>query len=156
MSGPSPGSVEPASVTMRPMTMPSHVGRLSASRFLLGPVASVALLAGCLGSDPVEEQWDSRDPLPRCGSLQLQQGEDLEVDGRKELACLERAMDSGRGAELVVRYPTTEGDPVTDYYRVNPDGSTEVYTDSTQDAFGDQKWSVATCDEPRTVLDVNC
>lgn len=108
------------------------------------------------GSDPVEAQWESRESLPSCGSLHLQQGEELRADGKTELACMERAKDSGRGAELAVRYPTTEGDPVTDYYRVKPDGSTEVYTDSTQDAFSDQKWSFASCDQPNTVLDVHC
>jgi hypothetical protein len=80
----------------------------------------------------------------------------VEVDGKTELACLQRALDSGRGAELSVRYPTTEGDPVTNYYRVTADGSTEVYTDSTEDAFSDQRWSFASCDQPSTALDVNC
>ena len=91
-----------------------------------------------------------------CGSLQLQQDEELEVDGKTELACLESALASRRGAELTVRRPTTEGDPVTTYYRVTADGSTEVYTDSTQDAFSDRKWSFASCDHPEKVLDVNC
>ena len=141
---------------MRLMTMKASVGKPSASKFLLGPVACVALLAGCMGSDPVEEQWASRESLPSCGSLRLPSGEELQVFGKKELACLGRAIESGRGAELTVRYPTTEGDPITDYYRVTPDGSTEVYTDSTEDAFSDQKWSFATCNRPKTVLDANC
>lgn len=146
--------------TMRLMNMTASMRRTPGGK-LRGAVACGALLAGCTGcgsvtSDPVQEQWESRASLPSCGSLQLQQGEAVEVEGKAEVACLQRALDSGRGAELTIRFPTTEGDPVTDYYRVNPDGSTEVYTDSTQDAFGDQKWSVATCDEPRTVLDVSC
>ena len=141
---------------MRLMPMTTSVWRPAASKFLLGPVACVALLAGCMGSDPVEEQWASRESLPSCGSLRLHQGEELKVDGKAELACLGRAIKSGRGAELTVQYPTTEGDPITDYYRVTPDGSTVVYTDSTEDAFSDQKWSFATCDQPETVLDVNC
>ena len=141
---------------MRLMTMKAPVGRPSASKFLLGPVACVALLTGCMGSDPVEVQWASRESLPSCGSLRLQAGERLQVFGKTELACLRRAIDSGRGGELTVRYPTTEGDPITDYSRVTPDGSTEVYTDSTEDAFSDQKWSFATCNQPKTVLDVNC
>jgi hypothetical protein len=138
------------------MTMTASVWRPSAGKFLLGPVACIALLAGCMGSDPVEEQWASRESLPSCGSLRLRQGEQLKVDGKTEVACLGRAIESGRGAELTVRYPTTEGDPITDYYRVTPDGSTEVYTDSTEDAFSDQKWSFATCERPTTALDVNC
>lgn len=104
----------------------------------------------------MEAQWVGRGPLPSCGSLRLLQGEELKVDGKTELACLGRAIESGNGAELTVQYPTTEGDPITDYYRVTPEGSTEVYTDSTEDAFSDQNWSFAPCLRPKTVLDINC
>jgi hypothetical protein len=142
------------------MSMADCEGRSSAST-LLGAVACVALLAGCAGRgpmapDPVQKRWESRASLPSCGSLRLQQGEAVAVDGKTELACLQRALDSGRGAELTVRHPTTEGDPVTTYYRVTSDGVTEVYTDSTQDAFSDRSWSFASCDQPETVLDANC
>lgn len=121
----------------------------------------VLLLVGCVGcgpaaSDPIKERWESRAPLPSCGSLRLQQGELAEVEGKEEFACLQRALDSGRAAELAVTYPTTEGDPVTSFYRVLSDGSTEVYIDSTQDAFSDREWSFASCDRPETALDVNC
>jgi hypothetical protein len=109
-----------------------------------------------MGSDPVEKQWESRDSVPSCGSLRLQQGEELKVEGKKELECLGRALKAGRSAELAVQYPTAEGDPITDYYRVLSDGTTEVYTDSTEDANSDKKWSFATCDQPKSVLDVNC
>jgi hypothetical protein len=107
-------------------------------------------------SGPVRKQWESRESLPSCGSLELRQGEVIEVDGRTELACLQRALDEGRGAELSVRHPTTEGDPITNYYRVTVDGSTEVYTDSTQDAFGDRTWSFTSCGQPESVLDAEC
>ena len=80
----------------------------------------------------------------------------MKVKGRKELACLARALDSGKGAELAVRYPTTEGDPVAEYYRILPDGTTEVYVDSSKDVNSDQNWSFASCEEPKSVLDVNC
>ena len=106
--------------------------------------------------DPVQKRWESRASLPSCGSLSLQQGEAVEVDGKTELTCLGRALDSGRGAELTVQNPTTEGDPVVNYYRVTADGSTEVYIDSTQDAFSDRTWRFASCDKPESVLDVNC
>ena len=123
-------------------------------------VASWALLAGVtgcsLGSDPVESQWESRDSLTSCGSLRLGQMDTLEVDGKTEVACLQRALISREGAELVVRYPTTEGDPVTDYYRVTATGSTEVYTDATQDAFSDGKWHYGSCNDPKTALDLSC
>jgi hypothetical protein len=109
-----------------------------------------------MASDPVKKQWESRDSLESCGSLQLEQMQTLEVDGQEEVACLQRALESRTGAELKVRYPTTEGDPVTDFYRVTATGSTEVYTDATQDGFGDRKWSFASCEDPESALDVNC
>lgn len=145
---------------MRPMRMTASMLRSPTSK-LRRAVACGALLAGCTGcgsmtADPVQEQWESRASLPSCGSLQLQQGEAVEVDGKTEVACLQSALDSGGGAELTVRHPTTEGDPVTNYYRVTADGSTEVYTDSTQDAFSDRKWIFASCDQPETALDVSC
>ena len=56
----------------------------------------------------------------------------------------------------MVTYPTTEGDPITDYYRVLPDGSTELWSDGTADAFGDGTWDHATCADPQDVLDIAC
>lgn len=116
------------------------------------------LVAGCseLRGDPVRDQWEDRSSLPNCGEVALEQGERLEQEGRSELACLRAALDSGEGAELKVEYPAVEGDPVTEYYRVTPAGTTEVYVDSTEDEFSDQKWSFAECDQPESVLDVNC
>lgn len=120
--------------------------------------ALLGTLTGCsvLGSDPVEEQWESRAHLTSCGSLRLDQMQTLEVDGRDEVSCLERALESGTGAELTIRYPTVEGDPVTEYYRVTPSGSTEVYTDATQDAFDDGASHFASCDDPGSAQEVTC
>ncbi len=154
------GCADPPRVTIRLTSMVSSV-RPAFVNTLLGAVACVALLAGCaergpLASDPVQQRWESRASLSSCGSLRLQQGESLEVEGKAELACLERALDSGRGAELADEYRTAEGDPVTNYYRVTAYGSTQVYTDSTQDAFSDRTWSFASCDHPESMLDANC
>ena len=57
--------------------------------------AALAALSGCslFASDPVKKQWESRDSLTSCGSLQLGQLETLEVDGKKEVACLQRALE---------------------------------------------------------------
>jgi hypothetical protein len=117
-----------------------------------------AVVAGCslLGGDPVHDQWEERAALPSCGSVVLVQGESLRRDARSELDCLRAALEAAEGAELKVRFPTVEGDPITEYYRVTPAGGTEIYVDSTQDAFGAQEWSFARCDRPTTVLDVNC
>jgi hypothetical protein len=106
--------------------------------------------------DPVRDQWGDRASLASCGEVVLEQGERLQHEVRSEFECLRAAFHSGSGAELKVQAPTTEGDPVTSYYRVTPAGTTEVYVDSTHDKFGDQKWSFADCKQPESVLDVNC
>jgi hypothetical protein len=131
---------------------------MRAPRRLALACLAVAVVAGCslLGGDPVHDQWEGRAALPSCGSVVLVQGESLRREARSELACLRAALDDGEGAELKVRFPTVEGDPITEYYRVTPAGGTEIYVDSTQDAFGAQEWSFARCDRPTTVLDVNC
>jgi hypothetical protein len=114
--------------------------------------------AGCsaLGGDRVRDQWEDRSRLASCGEVTLKQGERLEQEGRAELACLSAALDSGEGAELKVQSPTVEGDRVTEYYRVTRAGATEVYVDSTEDTNSDQKWGFAECEQPESVLDVNC
>jgi hypothetical protein len=122
----------------------------------LAPVGACVLLLAACGSDRVEEQWSARERLTSCGEVQLEQGERLEVVGKGEVACLEQALESGSGAELVVRYPTTEGDTVVDYYRVLADGTTEVYSDASEDSYSDQTWSFSTCAEPSSALEASC
>ena len=135
--------------------MTSSRRALAVGWHLLVVVACTAALTAC-GGDPVQEQWESREDLPSCGSISLSQGEALEVAGEEQLACLEDALASGRGAELTVTLLTTEGDPITEYRRVLPDGSTEVYVDSTQDTFSDQRWGHGSCEKPESALDVAC
>ena len=122
---------------------------------LLVVVACAVVLTAC-GGDPVQEQWESRDDLPSCGSISLSHAEALEVVGEEQVACLADALASGRGAELTVTVPTTEGDAITEYRRVLPDGSTEIYVDSTQDTFSDQRWGHGSCEQPESALDVAC
>ena len=112
------------------------------------------MLPAC-GFDSVERQWASRESLPSCGSVRLVE-EALQVAGKEGVACLDRALESGRGAVLAVRFSTVEGDPIAEYYRVLPDGSAEVYVDSTKDEFGEQRWSHSRCEKPEPALDVNC
>ena len=49
--------------------------------------------------------------------------------------------DLGRDATR----PTAEGDPITTIYRVLPDGSVEVFIDSTQDKWGSGRWEHLSC-----------
>ena len=122
------------------------------------PTGSLLLITGCsvLGGDPVQEQWQDRSTLPSCGEFTLELDERLETSDRPETACMKSAWVGGAGAELVVRYSTKEGDPVTEYYRVTPGSGTEVFIDATQDKFGSQRWEVSRCPTPASAFDVNC
>ncbi len=56
------------------------------------------------------------------------------------------AKDSGRGAELTVVAHSTEGGPVTTYYRVfSPQQRTEVFVDYSGDQFSNFGWSHFFC-----------
>ena len=120
--------------------------------------SSLLFVAGCsvLRGDPVEDQWQDRSALPSCGEITLAMGERLDAGSRREVACLEEARANGEGAELVVGHGTVEGDPITEYYRVLPEGGTEVFIDATQDTFGSRRWEFSRCQAPTTALDVNC
>jgi hypothetical protein len=126
------------------------LGRSSAT----GLAAAVAIvsLAGC-GSDAVHDQWKQRTSLPACGTLTLEQGSSLEKEDGRELACLNAAFRTGKAAELRVARFTQEGDPVTEYYRVTDEGTTEVYVDSSKDPNSDEKWSFNSCDNPKSAVD---
>jgi hypothetical protein len=117
-------------------------------------VPVVLLAAGC--ADEVEQRWEGRSPLPSCGTVELDQGETLRRDAPGELSCFREGFASAEGAELQVTYPTVEGDPITAYYRVTPQGTTEVYEDGTRDEFGDGSWWYGSCEAPENALDSAC
>ena len=117
--------------------------------------AALGVVGFILVQDPDLRRWESRTPLPSCGSVVLDQGQSLRRDAVSEVDCLRRAMELGRGAELRVQRPTTEGDPLVMYYRVTPAGTTELYEDATKDAFGGG-WHFAECAKPSSVLEPAC
>ena len=125
---------------------------------LSGLVIGLAGVSACSADagDPGDGSFEARAPLPSCGSLVLDQGISLERAGRDGITCLAAALTSGKGGELKVQEPTTEGDPVVSYYRVTKQRTTEVYVDSTRDKFGDVDWSYSSCSKPTSVLEVNC
>ncbi|MHB8890700.1 MAG: hypothetical protein ACYC65_01490 [Candidatus Limnocylindrales bacterium] len=85
----------------------------------------------------------NRAPLPACGVENAGQGGPWNEDGR---ACFWAAYRGHTPAEFVSTRPTTEGDPITTIYRVLPDGSVEIFIDSTQDRFaGVRGWERLTC-----------
>ncbi len=107
-------------------------------------------------NDPVKERWKSRTEFSSCGEVSLDQGEEMQKQAAREIVCLQRALENGESAELKVTYPTVEGDPIREYYRLTPQGRLEVYTDSTDDHYSDQKWSFAECYTPEWLAEVSC
>jgi hypothetical protein len=59
--------------------------------------------------------------------------------------CFLDAFLAGRPAELVVRFNTIEGDPITTVYRTRPDLPVEVFYDATKDKFGSGSWEHYGC-----------
>lgn len=116
----------------------------------------VVALFPWLRYDPVHAQWEDRASLPDCGSVALGQGETLRKDAPDELACLQNALDSGTGGELVVQWPTEEGDPIRTYHRVTPEGAVQAYEDGTADEYGSGDWAFSECLTPTSVLETNC
>ncbi|MET0829432.1 MAG: hypothetical protein ABWY26_07940 [Microbacterium sp.] len=111
-----------------------------------------ALTTGCAGSSPepreTPEQFLERESLPSCGELTLAQGDEIPDEN---MACL---LDAGEaGAELAVTRPTTEGDPVTEYYRVLPGGGWQAYIDGTEDRHGGDWW-FTDCPDAETIEDL--
>lgn len=130
--------------------------RLLLSTSQLSELAGQQTACSAFASDPVEQAWSSRDPLPSCGSVSLGHFDSLERDARGELTCLRSALDSGEGAELRINHITLEGDPVTSFYRVTPGGAFEAYADNTEDPNSDQRWTYFQCNQPHSVPDFTC
>ena len=113
-----------------------------------------AMVAGCAagpvepGSVPAPQQFVDRETLPSCGEVTLAQGDEIPAEN---LACLEEATEDG--AELAVTRPTTEGDPVTEYYRVLPGGGWEAYLDGSMDRYGGQWW-YTDCPDAKVIEDL--
>ncbi|MFI8306853.1 hypothetical protein ACIF80_26130 [Streptomyces sp. NPDC085927] len=127
-------------------------------RARLVAVAAASLLAGGCGTqdDPVKDRWESRAEFSSCGEVSLAQGEEMQKQTGREIVCLRRALKSGESAELKATYPTVEGDPIREYYRLTPHGRLEVYTDSTDDRHSDRKWSFAECYTPEWLAEISC
>ncbi|MEU1973368.1 hypothetical protein ABZ477_17070 [Microbacterium sp. NPDC019599] len=117
-------------------------------------VAAIVAMAGSTGCTPAAQATDgpaefqSRAQLPSCGTVELDQGDSIPSDA---LDCVADAGDDG--AELVVVAPTVEGDPITTYYRILPQGGWEVFTDMSEDSFGGG-WSHALCPDAVSMDDM--
>lgn len=151
------GPADLAQTTVESSTRSRRVAAVSA-RARLVAIAATTLLAGGCGTldDPVKDRWESRTEFSSCGEVSLAQGEEMQKQAVREIACLRRALKSGNGAELKVASPTVEGDPIREYYRLTPRATLEVYTDGTVDRYSDQKWSFAECYTPEWLAEISC
>ncbi|WP_432498781.1 hypothetical protein [Kineococcus auxinigenes] len=98
------------------------------------------------------QAFTDREPYPRCPPVTVAQGQASEqVSGQQTTAapweaCLLSAHAQRDGAEVRVTSPTTEGDPITTYYRRAPGGGgVEVFIDATADSFGSGEWEHLQC-----------
>ena len=127
----------------------TRASRVIAALALCG---SAALTAGCApgaeGRVETPQQFLDREKLESCGELTLAPGEEIPDDA---FTCLEQGGEDG--AELAVTRPTTEGDPVTEYYRVLPGGGWEAYIDASEDSSGGGWW-YTDCPEAETIEDL--
>ena len=87
--------------------------------------------------------------------MEKAQGEQLAVSAA-QADCLREALAKGKGAELLISYPTVEGDEIRDHFRLTPDGELELYSDTTDDAYSDQKWEFTACIEPDWLPEIAC
>lgn len=105
------------------------------------PIGALVLLAAGCSSTPSD--FKDRATLSQCPAEELKP-----TDPTISLAGIDCLTQQGQqeGAELeVVRY-TTEGDPITYYYRKTPDApGFEIFIDSTKDSYGAGGWTRMQC-----------
>ncbi|MFA4084979.1 hypothetical protein [Mycobacteroides salmoniphilum] len=93
---------------------------------------------------PPPSAFIDRTPLPSCGSYTF--GFRDRAAPAPQRDCMNNGRASGLGAELKIVQPTTEGDPVTTYYRVfSPQQRVEVFVDYSGDQFSNFGWSHFFC-----------
>jgi hypothetical protein len=96
----------------------------------------------CPAASPPPAAFTERAALPSCGAYRFVR-QDLPAAQRD---CMNNARASGRGGELKIVESTTEGDPITTYYRVfSRDQRVEVFVDFSADQFGNGRWNHFFC-----------
>ncbi|MGY2066912.1 hypothetical protein [Blastococcus sp. SYSU DS0619] len=124
--------------------------------WVLAGALGLAVLAGivwvfvAVNTDGVPGGFEARSELPACGEVEWQAV--VAGDGGPPAECLESALREGRGAELVVRSSTAEGDPITTYYRSLPDGGLEWWLDARDDGYASSPWTYARCPDATSLL----
>jgi hypothetical protein len=116
----------------------------------LAVAAVLVTLNGCSAPPSgAPAEFLERESLSSCGEVTLAQGEEIP---QSAIDCM-----TGSGVELSVTRPTTEGDPITSYFRTRAEGGLEFWADSTQDQWSDKSWHLYSCPDATTVLELgNC
>ena len=109
------------------------------------PATDVWLPEWANGDTP--EEVANRRPLPFCGIEQAPAPQPGIFIDRAVRLCFWTAHLAGTEAEFVSVQSTIEGAPIATIYRLAADGTVEVLTDFTQDAFGGGTWIASTCSE---------
>ena len=95
--------------------------------------------------DSIAQRFAEREPYPSCGEATAGFEDDWDSVGRDEWRCLVDALEEGRSAELMFTFPTVEGDPIREFYRITRDGQLEYFSDNTDDAFRGKDWYYRAC-----------
>lgn len=88
----------------------------------------------------------NRRPLPFCGVEKAPAPQPGEFIDRAVRLCFWNAQLAKTEAEYVSIQTTMEGSPFAVIYRLASDGTVEVFTDFTQDAFGGNAWLASLCE----------
>ena len=117
-------------------------GRVIVAGCLVAAVVLGLAAVRLLDRDGVPEAFSDRSSLPPCGEVRV----DHELPEGPEVDCFDEALQAERGAELVVRSSTVEGDEITTYHRAVPGRQgLEYWLDATQDALGSGTWELVRC-----------
>lgn len=135
-----------------PMSTPGRPRSVRLPRLVVALSLPAALLAAC--GDVTQRSQPSwftdRQPLPACEDVVLEPGQSV-PEGAAD--CLFAGADSG--AELRVRSPTTEGDPIYTYYRRLPgEAGLDLMSDATRDRYGGDGWQWVTCPDATSPSDI--
>jgi hypothetical protein len=111
------------------------------------PQAGPVWLPEWAADSDVPDAVATRRALPFCGIEVAPAPQPGIFVDRAVRLCFWEAHQAGREAEFVSVQSTMEGAPIATIYRLAADGTVEVLTDFTQDAFGGGAWTVQTCEE---------
>ena len=112
--------------------------------FAAAALAVLAVIAWLALRGGTPEEFEGRTRVPACGTV-----EEARVGAAPATAaerCLDRALRTGAGGELVVNGMSDEGAPVYTYYRAVPgEPGLELFGDSSRNGFAADEWTYRRC-----------